>query len=170
MTKKIKSKSTDTTPEHVKNTQTGMKKNEEVSLRWYHIVATVVVLGLVAIAIIRIFSRFDPSLIGSTHMVQYRIGCTTSIAGPVEESLAALDYRHAGVKVGDKFGVGGIAKDEGDAYIKIAELGPNNATIKVRNYYTNEWSEKELRYGEKYTATIEEAPDCMPGITIIINR
>ncbi len=170
MTEKSKSKTTDTTSKHVKNTQTEVADNKGNSLRWYHIIATVVVLGLVVIAIIRIFSRFDPSLIGSDHMVQYYIGCTTSISGPIKKNSFNPDYRHAGLKEGDKLGVNGFAKDEGDTYIKVVTLDDNKATIKVRDFYSNEWSIKELRYGEKFTTVIEEAPDCMPGITIIINK
>ena len=170
MTKKIKSKTTDTTPNHVKNTKTGAKDEGGVSLRWYHIVATVVVLGLVVIAIIRIFSRFDVSLVNSPYSIRYATGCTTSIAGPIEKDTIRHDYRYAGIKEGDMLGEGGIVKNEGDAYVKIVELGANRVTIKERNVFTNEWSEKTVRYGEEYTTTYEAAPDCMPGISFTINR
>ncbi|MDO4220232.1 MAG: hypothetical protein Q4D22_03330 [Candidatus Saccharibacteria bacterium] len=168
MTKKIKSKTTDTTPNHVKNTKTGAKDEDGVSLRWYHIVATVVVLGLVVIAIIRIFSRFDPTLINSQYTIRYATGCTTTIAGPIEKK--DIKYRYAGIKEGDMLGDGGIVKEEGDAYVKIVELGANKVKIKVRDLYTNEWSEKEIRYGQEFEAYYGAIADCMPGISFTINR
>ena len=168
MAEKANQKPKDTTPEFVKNTQTGVKDKNEISLRWYHVAATAIVLALVVMAIIRIISRFDMSIINSEYTVKYATGCTTTIAGPIKTE--ELTYRYTGVKEGDMLGPDGPTSDESDAYVKIVELGSNKVKIKTRDAVNGVWSEKEIRYGEITTTITEEAPDCMPGVTYIIEH
>ena len=168
MAKKTTTKPKDTTPKHVKNTQTGVEQKAGPELRWYHIVSTVVVLVLVAIALVRIFSHFDLSLISSRYTIKYALGCTTSIAGKVERS--STDYRYTGASNGLMFGKDGITSNADDAYLKIAELKDDSIIIEKRNLTNNEWEEHEIKYGKEYTVTTEQAPDCMPGITYSINQ
>ena len=168
MAKKTTTKPKDTTPKHVKNTQTGVEQNDGPVLRWYHIAATVVVLALVAIALVRVFSRFDLSLISSKYNFKYALGCTTSITGKVERSETS--YRYTGVENGKMFGAKGVTNNIEEAFLKIVELGENNIKIEKRDYLTNEWEEKTIHYGSEYVVPTELAPDCMPGITYTIEK
>ena len=168
MPKKTTTKRKDTTPKHVKNTQTEVEQNAGPVLRWYHIAATLVVFVLVAIAVAKILSRFDLSLISSQYTIKYTYGCTTSITGKVERSDSS--YRYAGGKEGMMFGKNGLTNNEGDAYLKIVSLDNGNVKVSKRDYVTNEWSEGMVIYGSENTVITESAPDCMPGITYIINR
>lgn len=173
MTKRVKNKSTDTTSKHVKNTKTRVDTTDGPSLRWYHVVATVVVLALAVLAMIRVFSRFDSSLIGSEYSLRYATGCTSSIAGVdvSGQTFADNEYRYAGIKVGDMLGADGVVADENDAYVKIVEFGSNKVTLNVRDASTNEWSEERIRYGEEYTAYCNPSlTDCMMGISFTINK
>ena len=169
MAKKTTTKRKDTTSNHVKNTQTGVEPKAKFGIRWYHIVATVVVLVLVIIALVRIASRFDPSLISSKYTVRYTTGCTTSITGRPIHSDGS--YRYTGASNGLMFGKYGPTSSESNAYLKILELGDKSIKIQTRSYSTNEWEEEhEIDYGEEYSVATELAPDCMPGITYIINK
>ena len=169
MAQKTTTERKDTTPKHVKNTQTGVGPKALMAIRWYHIVATVVVLGLVIIALVRIASRFDPSLISSKYTVRYATGCTTSITGKPMHSDTS--YRYTGASNGTMFGKNGPTSVESSAYLKIVELGENSIKIQTRNYSTNEWEEeREVDYGEEHSVATELAPDCMPGITYTINK
>ncbi len=174
MTKSVKNKSTDTTSKHVKNTKTRVAADGNVSLRWYHVAATIVVLALAVLAMIRIFSRFDSSLIGSEYSLRYATGCTGGELSVANESQQAHDdseYRYAGIKVGDMLGAGGVVTNEGNAYVKIVEFGSSKVTLKVRNASTNEWYEEQIRYGEEYTAHYDlSLMDCMMGISFTINK
>lgn len=173
MAKRVKNKSTDTISKHVKNTKTRVDTADGPSLRWYHVVATVVVLALAVLAMIRVFSRFDSSLIGSEYSLRYATGCTGSIAGTDASQQVFNDneYRYAGIKVGDMLGTDGVVTDENDAYVKIVEFGSNKVTLNVRNASTNEWSEEQIRYGEEYTAYYDPSlTDCMMGISFTINK
>ena len=154
---------------HVKKTQTEVEEKDGPILRWYHIAATVGVLILVVIALIKIFSIFDLSLVGSRYTLRYALGCTTSITGKVERS--ATNYRYAGANNGMMIGKKGITNKEDEAYLKIIELGTSRVKITTRNHSTSEWEEeKEINYGSEYSVPYEEAPDCMPGISYTINR
>jgi hypothetical protein len=169
MVKKTTTNRKDTTSKHVKNTQTGVEPKAKFSIRWYHIAATVVVLILVTIALVRIVSHFDPSLISSKYTVRYATGCTTSIAGrPIHSSGS---YRYTGASNGLMFGKNGPILSESEAYLKILELGEESIKIQTRSYSTMEWEEEqEIDYGKEYSVATELAPDCMPGISYIINK
>ena len=167
--KKTTTNRKDTTSKHVKNTQTGVEPKASFEIRWYHIVSTVVVLILVAIAFVHILSRFDPSLISSKYTVRYATGCTTSITGRPMHSDSS--YRYTGASNGTMFGKYGPTSIESSAILKIVELGEKSIKIQTRDYSTNEWEEEqEIKYGEEYAAAAELAPDCMPGITYTINK
>ena len=169
MAKKTTTKRKDTTSNHVKNTQTGVEPKAKFGIRWYHIVATAVVLVLVIIALVRIASRFDPSLISSKYTVRYATGCTTSITGRPMHSDGS--YRYTGASNGTMFGKNGPTGIESSAYLKIVELGEDKIKIQTRDYSTKEWrEEQEIEYGEEHAVATELAPDCMPGITYIINK
>ena len=169
MAKKTTMKRKDTTSNHVKNTQTGVEPKAKFGIQWYHIVATVVVLILVAIALVRIASRFDPSLISSKYTVRYATGCTTSITGRPMHSDSS--YRYTGASNGTMFGKYGPTSIESSAILKIVELGEKSIKIQTRGYSTNEWEEEqEIEYGEEHAVAAELAPDCMPGITYTINK
>jgi len=168
MPEKSTIKSPDTTPKVVKNTQTGVEAENSPSLRWYHITATVAVLILVIIALVRIFSHFDFTLFGSQYTIKYTIGCTTSISGEVERSYGS--YRYSGIENGALIGADGFTEEKGDAYIEIIELGTSRVKIKTRDFATNEWSEKEIRYGAENTQQIDDTSDCVNGIVYTINR
>ena len=168
MAQKSKSKSKDTTPKHVKNTKTEVAAENMPTLRWYHIAATVVVLALAVLAIVRIFAHFDISLFGSKYNIKYATGCTTTIAGPIEKK--DVHYRYAGVKEGDLFGADGPTKDLSEAILEIVELGDNKIKIKTRNYGAIEWSEQEIRYGVESGVYSEAIADCMPGISFTISK
>lgn len=167
MAKKTTTKRKDTTPKHVKNTQTEVEPNAGPVLRWYHIAATVVVFILVVIAVVKILTQFDLSLISSKYTLKYAYGCTTSITGQVDEG--SRHYRYAGASNGMMLGKNGLTSNEDEAWIKIVELGNGNVHTEIRNYQTNEWEENKVVYGTEQVVTVEQAPDCMPGITYIIN-
>ena len=168
MAKKTTTKPKDTTPKHVKNTQTGVEQKAGLELRWYHIVSTVVVLVLVAVALVRIFSHFDLSLVSSRYTVKYALGCTTSITGKVERS--STSYRYAGASNGMMFGKNGVTNNADEAYLKIIELSDGRAKIEKRNYVNNDWEEQEIRFNRECVVTTEQAPDCMPGISYSISQ
>lgn len=168
MAQKSKSKNTDTTPKRVKNTKTGVKQESMPSLRWYHVAATVVVIALAIVAIIRIFTHFDVSLFGSRYTMKYATGCTSSVAGPIEKSK--VGYRYAGVKEGDMYSAYGPTKDPGEAILEIVKLGDKKITVKTRDFGSAEWAEKEIRYGVESGVNIEQAPDCMPALTFTISK
>lgn len=168
MAQKRKSKTTDTTPKRVKNTKTEVAAQSGPSLRWYHVAATVVVLGLAVMAIITIFARFDMSLFGSEYTLKYTAGCTTTIGGP--DLLPEPEYRYAGIKEGDYIGTEGVTHNLDEAFIEIVELGDNKVKIKTRNFQTNEWTAEELRYGTEKSVTTELVFDCIPAISFTISR
>lgn len=168
MAQKSKSKNTDTTPKRVKNTKTEVGQEGMPALRWYHVAATVVVIALAIVAIIRIFTHFDVSLFGSEYTMKYATGCTSTIAGPVDKD--SISYRYAGIKEGDMYGADGPTKDPGEAILEVVKLGDKKITIKTRDYSSAEWSEKEIRYGVENTVYAEQAPDCMPGLTFTISK
>ena len=168
MTKKTTTKPKDTTPKHVKNTQTGVEPKASFKIRWYHIVSLVVVAGILIIALLVLYSRLDPSLISSKYTIKYYIGCTTSFTGQVDHSDRS--YRYAGASDGMMFGKKGITDDSDDAYLKIIKISDGRAKIEQRSYPDFEWTEQEIRFGKEYVVTTELAPDCMPGITYSINQ
>ena len=170
MTTKHKPKKTDKTSVHVKNTKTGVdKENGTVSLRWYHILATVVVISLAIVAVIKIFSHFDISLYGSKYTVKYAfLACTTSIDGRSHNNIA--DYHYAGVKDGDLIGKDGITDNIDDAYIQIVSIGDSYINIKTRDGMPNGWQDAKIRFGEEKIVTTSEIPDCMPGIAFSISK
>ena len=168
MAQKSKSKTTDTTPERVKNTKTEVKQENMPALRWYHAAATAVVIMLAIIAIIRIFMHFDVSLFGSKYTIKYATGCSSSVAGPIEKSK--VNYRYAGVKEGDMFSDQGPTKDPGEAILEIVSFGENKVKIKTRNFNEAVWTEHEVRYGVEDWVNSEQIPDCMPGITFTISK
>jgi hypothetical protein len=169
MPKKTTIKPKDTTPKHVKNTQTGVEPKAGFTIRWYHIAATVVALGLVVVAFVCILSRFSPTLISSKYTVKYALGCTTSITGHVERPSSS--YRYTGAENGMMFGKNGPTKNEAEAYLKIIDLGEKHIKIQTRDYMTKEWTEEyDIQYGEEQVVSTELAPDCMPGISYTINK
>jgi hypothetical protein len=169
MTKKTTTKRKDTTSKHVKNTQTGVEQKAEPVLRWYHIAAVAVVFVLVAIAVAKILTLFDLSIISSQYTVKYSIGCTTSFSGREED--IHRNYRYAGGWDGMMIGRNGLTKNEDEAYLKVIKFSNGNVRVSTRDYVTKEWSEeKALVYGTENVVYLESAPDCMPGITYSINR
>lgn len=168
MTKKTTTKPKDTTPKHVKNTQTGVEPKASFKIRWYHIVSLVVVAGILVVALVVLSSRVDPSLITSKYTIKYYIGCTTSFTGQVDRSDTS--YRYAGASDGMMFGKKGITDDSDEAYLKIIKISDGRAKIEQRSYPDFEWTEQEIRFGKEYVVTTELTPDCMPGITYSINQ
>ena len=168
MAQKSKSKNTDTTPKHVKNTKTEVKQEGMPALRWYHVAATVVVIALAIIAIIDIFAHFDMSLFGSEYTIKYASGCTSTIAGPIEKSK--VSYRYAGIKEGDMYGADGPTDDPGEAILEIVKFGDRKITIKTRDFGSVEWTEREIRYGVEDGVNTDQAPDCMPALTFTISK
>ena len=171
MSGKSNTKKISSTSNHVKNTKTGKtgEKSDAVSLRWYHVVATVVVLSLAVIALIRVLSHFDISLYGSKYTMRYVFGCSTSIDGNVPEYKDS-DYRYAGIEEGDYIGTTGITDSLEYAFVEIVELGSSRVKIKVRDYLTNEWHDGTVKYGETEKINTESSPDCMPQLTFSISR
>ena len=168
MTKKTTTKPKDTTPKHVKNTQTGVEPKASFKIRWYHMVSLVVVAAILVVALAVLFSRIDPSLISSKYTIKYYIGCTTSFTGQVNHTNAS--YRYAGASDGMMFGKKGITDNPDEAYLKIIKISDGRAKIEQRSYPDFEWTEQEIRFGKEYVVTTELAPVCMPGITYSINQ
>ena len=168
MAQKTTTERKDTTPKHVKNTQTGVEPKTCFRIRWYHIAATVGVLVLVIFAILRVSGFLDPSLLVSKYTMKYALGCTTSITGRVERSAAS--YRYIGVAEGMMFGKNGKTDREEEAYLKITQLGDKKITIQVRSFADKEWSENQIDYGKEYAVATKQSPDCMPGISYTINH
>lgn len=170
MVAKNKSKKTDAASVHVKNTKTGRRSDDEtISLRWYHILSTVVVISLAITAVMKILSHFDISLYGSKYTIKYAyLACTTNIAGEKQGSDA--DFRYAGIKNGSFIGENGITSDKDEAYIEIVSLDDDLVSIKTRSYGSEEWRSEKIRYGEEKTLTLSVVPDCMPGIVFIISK
>lgn len=169
MAKKTQKKPTKTAKTNVKNTKTEVVKREESGLRWYHLAATIVVLMLVVVAIIRIFSHFDISLFGSRYSVKYQSANLCTIAGPLDSDENS--YRYAGIKDGDMIGTSGLTSDLGEAFIEIVSLDSSNFTYKTRNPSTNVWTEHTSSYGKEiHVSTNNTIADVCPTILFTINR
>lgn len=127
--------------------------------RWYHLTALVVVLGLLVLAGVTFFRRYDVSLIGSERQLRTSYGCTEGGHKP--------DYRYFGVADGDMFKLNGKKLERTDNLDEaILELGVINGKPNFKVKENGEWQEKRLEFGAEGVYVIDEYAECKPGITI----
>jgi hypothetical protein len=132
---------------------------EEFVLRWYHLASVVVVLGLVIMACVVLFRRYDLSLIGSERMLRVSYGCT--------EDASAPSYRYFGVNDGDMFSVGeaDIYRTESldEANLQLITIN-GKPSIKVKE--DGEWKDERIEFGDEKTYVVDSSADCKPGMTV----
>ena len=131
----------------------------EFIFRWYHGASLVIVLGLLILAGVTFFRRYDLSLIGSERQLRISYGCTEGDAEP--------DYRYFGVADGDMFKLDGKkikrTDSEDDAILK---LGVINGKPEFNVKENGEWKTERLEFGAEGTYVLDEVTECKPGIKV----
>jgi hypothetical protein len=119
------------------------EETEGLHIRWYHVLATVLVGALTIFAVITLIHRFDPSLVSSKRTLKFADGCSSSIDGKDRRQFVYI-----GVNDGDLIGPGGVkVTDEESAVLKVIELGGSNVKVAYRARLDEEWTEVTQNYG-----------------------
>ncbi len=140
---------------------TETKSKEQYSIRWYHLVALILVILLAGYAFYLIMHRFDFSIVGNNHNMKISTSCN-------EESLG--DYRYFGIEEGQfydlsKNGVKKLDSEEG-AELQIVRTEGKPA-IRIKN--NGEWTDETINLGEEKTYTVEEVEQCKLQMRILLS-
>lgn len=131
---------------------TETKNSEQLAIRWYHLLALLLVILLAAYAFRLILHRFDFSVIGNSRNIKISAGCG-------EESLG--DYRYFGIEDGQYFDLSekGVNKLESEDEAELQIMRMEGKPV-IRLKMGDEWIEETINLGEEKTYTIDEFDQC----------
>ncbi len=140
-----------------------LENANDLHIRWYHIVATVVVAALMITAFVVFFRRFNPSLVGSEQTLQIAAHCDG----------AQGENRYFGVAEKDLFVAdesGNVSKttNRDEALLEVLALEGSQVKVNVKN--DDEWVYKYFHYGATESETVRETESCKLVLDYVFSR